>query len=241
MDNKKPLPDKTPLPHYSGHRERLRERFLKDNGKTMPDYELMELLLTMAIPRRDVKPLAKNLIEKFGTFAKVLNAPQNTLQEFGLTLNTVAVFKVVVAAAVKMSWQELSGRDEPVFSNFDYMVDYCRMAMGHLQVEEFRVIFLNSKLQIIKEEAMQRGTVNNVAVHPREVVKAALEYGAVAVVLFHNHPGGKAAPSAYDREVTNEIVKALLPLKIKVYDHLIITREDFYSFRLNGLIQDGKK
>lgn len=224
-------------PHYLGHRQRLKERFLTDNGRSMPDYELMELLLTVAIPRRDVKPLAKELIAKFGSFANVLHAKTNDLQAFGLTLNTITVFKIVVAAAVKMSWQELSSRDEPVLSNFDYMLDYCRTAMAHLDVEEFWVLFLNAKLQIIKEEIMQRGTVNHVAVHPREVVKAALDCGAISVVLFHNHPGGKAAPSADDREVTRQIVEALRPLKIKVQDHIIITKDNYFSFRTAGLLE----
>ncbi len=229
--------DKAQKPHYLGHRQRLKERFLTDNGRSMPDYELMELLLTIAIPRRDVKPLAKELIAKFGSFANVLNARTDDLQEFGLTLNTITVFKIVVAAAVKMSWQELSSRDEPVLSNFDYMLDYCRTAMAHLDVEEFRVLFLNAKLQIIKEEIMQRGTVNHVAVHPREVVKAALDCGAISVVLFHNHPGGKAAPSADDREVTRQIVEALRPLKIRVQDHIIITKDNYFSFRTSGLLE----
>lgn len=237
MDN---FLEKKPKPHYVGHRERLRERFLKDNGKSMPDYELMELLLTMAIPRRDVKPIAKKLIEDFGGFAKVINASFNQLSDYGLTLNTITAFKIVVAAAQKMSWQQLKNRDEPIFSNFDYMLDYCRTAMANLDVEEFRVLFLNSKLQIIKEEVMQRGTVNNVAVHPREVVKAALECGAISVVLFHNHPGGKATPSAYDRQVTDEIVEALRSLKIKVYDHIIITKDSYYSFMSNGMIKSAQ-
>lgn len=229
-----------PVPHYTGHRERLRTRFLVDNGKSMPDYELLELLLMTAIPRRDVKPLSKKLLEEYGSFASVINAPQRLLLASGLTLNTIAVFKIVVASALKMSWQELSGKDKVVLSNFDYMLDYCRTAMSHLEVEEFRVIFLNSRLQIIKEEVMQRGTVNNVAVHPREVVKAALEHGAISVVLFHNHPGGKAQPSGDDRVVTEQIVQALRPLKIKVYDHIIVTRDNYYSFRENGLIMDVK-
>lgn len=228
--------NKKDKPHYLGHRQRLKERFLTDNGRTMPDYELLELLLTIAIPRKDVKPLAKELIKKFGSFADVINANQNDLLEFGLTLNTITIFKIVVAAAVKMSWQELSSRDESVLSNFDYMLDYCRTAMARLDIEEFRVLFLNAKLQIIKEEVMQRGTVNHVAVHPREVVKAALDCGAVSIVLFHNHPGGKANPSGDDREVTKQIVEALRPLNIKVQDHIIITKDNYFSFRTAGLL-----
>lgn len=231
--------DKTtasPVPHYIGHRERLRSRFLLDNGQNMADYELLELLLAIAIPRHDVKEKAKKLIESFGSFAAVINAPQNVLLEYGLSLNTVAALKIVAAAAVKMSWQELKESNEPVISNYDYMVDYCRSAMAYLDVEEFRVLFLNAKLQIITEKIMQRGTVNNVAIHPREVVKAALECGAVSIILMHNHPGGKAQPSKSDLLQTRTIVEALEPLNIKVHDHLIITKESYYSFLANGLL-----
>ncbi len=227
---------KVSVPHYIGHRERLRSRFLLDNGRNMADYELLELLLAIAIPRHDVKEKAKKLIDDFGSFAMVINAPQNVLLEYGLSLTTVAVFKIVVAAAVKMSWQELKASNEPIISNYDYMVDYCRSAMAYLDVEEFRVLFLNSKLQIITEKVMQRGTINNVAIHPREVVKAALECGAVSIILMHNHPGGKAQPSKNDLAQTRTIVEALEPLNIKVHDHLIITKESYYSFLSNGLL-----
>ncbi len=229
--------DKSEQQHYIGHRQRLRERFLKDEGKSMADYELLELLLTLAIPRRDVKALAKNLIKDFGSFAKVINAPQYKLADYGLSQSTIAAFKVVVAAAIKMSWQELREKNDTVLSNFDYMIDYCKMALAHLEVEEFRVLFLNAHLKIIKEETMQRGTVNNVAVHPREVVKAALECGAMSVILFHNHPGGKASSSKNDMDVTKQICEALSPLGIKVQDHVIITADDYFSFRDNGLIK----
>ncbi len=224
-------------PHYFGHRERLRSRFLVDNGKSMPDYEIMELLLTMAIPRRDVKPLAKKLIDEFGSFGKAINATQNQLSAFGLSLNTITVFKIVVAAAQKMSWQEFSEKDEPVFSSFDYMIDYCRTALGYLDVEEFRVIFLDAKLHPIKEQTMQRGTVNAVSVHAREVVKEALGCGAISVILMHNHPGGKAKPSQADILNTNEIADALYPLKISIQDHIIITKDGYYSFRDQGMLK----
>lgn len=224
-------------PHYLGHRQRLRERFLKDEGRSMADYELLEFLLTLAIPRRDVKELAKSLIKDFGSFAKVLNAPQNQLAEYGLSQTTIGALKVVKSAAVKMSWQELRDKDEPIISNFDYMVEYCRTAIGYSDIEEFRVLFLNANLRIIKEETMQRGTVNNVAVHPREVVKSALENGAMSIVLFHNHPGGNSKPSRNDVEITRQIAEALNPLGIKLQDHIIITNDNYFSFRENGLLK----
>lgn len=224
-------------PHYLGHRQRLRERFLKDEGRSMADYEILELLLTLAIPRRDVKELSKALIKDFGSFAKVLSAPQHQLAEYGLSQTAIAALKIVKTSVIKMSWQELRDKDEPVISNFDYMIEYCRAAIGHSDIEEFRVLFLNANLRIIKEEIMQRGTVNNVAVHPREVIKAALENGAMSVILFHNHPGGNPKPSRNDVEMTKQIAEALNPLGIKLQDHIIITGNNHFSFRENGLLK----
>ena len=211
-------------PHYLGHRMRLKERFLKDEGKSMADYELLELLLTLAIPRRDVKQKAKDLINHFGNFNKVITAPQKALSSYGLSANVITAFKIVKAAAIKMSWQELSDRDEPILSNFDYMIDYCRTAMSHLDVEEFKVIFLDAKLRVIKEETMQRGSINCVSIHPREVLKAAIEHNATSIILVHNHPSGKAQPSTKDLEVTKQIISALSPVDINVNDHIIIPR-----------------
>lgn len=147
-------------PDYLGHRERLRRRFLLGGGRDMPDYELLELLLTIAIPRRDVKPLAKELIRKFGSFAEVVNAPLEELMLVkGVKENTAAVLRIVRECSVRSSWQSLKGTDAPVISDFDAMVDYCRSAMAYQMVEEFRIIFLNSKLYVIGEEIQQRGTV----------------------------------------------------------------------------------
>jgi len=218
-------------PHYIGHRQRLRERFLKDEGRSMPDYELMELLLAIAIPRRDVKPLAKSLIERFKSFAGAVNASVVELKKYGLTENTITVLKIISAAMIKVSWQQLSEHDEPVLSIYDEMVSYCRIAVAHKPEEEFHVLCLNSRLKIIKDEIMQKGTVNSVMVYPREVVKTALDCGAMSVILYHNHPGGKCKPSDDDIATTCQIVEALRPLKIKVQDHLIITKDNTFSFR----------
>lgn len=227
---------KTELPHYLGHRARLRERFLVDEGASMPDYELLELLLTFAVPRRDVKPMAKDLLKEFGSFAGVMNATQYQLLEAGVSVNIMTVFKIVVAAAHKMAAQELKAKDEPVIANVPYLVDYCRMIMGHLDIEEFRIFFLDNTMHIIKERVMQRGTKDAVAFHPREIVRAVLEYGARHIIMVHNHPGGKASPSKQDRLLTDEIVDALMPLNITVWDHLIITKNNYFSFRTNNLV-----
>ena len=224
-------------PDYLGHRERLRGRFLLGGGRDMPDYELLELLLTIAIPRRDVKPLAKELIRKFGSFAEVVNAPLEELMLVkGVKENTAAVLRIVRECSVRSSWQSLKGTDAPVISDFDAMVDYCRSAMAYQMVEEFRIIFLNSKLYVIGEEIQQRGTVDQVAIHPREVIKSAMMHGASAMILVHNHPSGIVTPSKADMEITKRIKEAAEAVSIRLFDHLIISKSSVYSFHNQGFV-----
>lgn len=224
-------------PDYLGHRERLRRRFLLGGGRDMPDYELLELLLTIAIPRRDVKPLAKELIRKFGSFAEVVNAPLEELMLVkGVKENTAAVLRIVRECSVRSSWQSLKGMDAPVISDFDAMVDYCRSAMAYQTVEEFRIIFLNSKLYVIGEEIQQRGTVDQVAIHPREVIKSAMMHGASAMILVHNHPSGIVTPSKADIEITKRIKGAAEAVSIRLFDHLIISKSSVYSFHNQGFV-----
>ena len=224
-------------PDYLGHRERLRRRFLLGGGRDMPDYELLELLLTIAIPRRDVKPLAKELIRKFGSFAEVVNAPLEELMLVkGVKENTAAVLRIVRECSVRSSWQSLKGMDAPVISDFDAMVDYCRSAMAYQTVEEFRIIFLNSKLYVIGEEIQQRGTVDQVAIHPREVNKSAMKHGASAMILVHNHPSGIVTPSKADIEITKRIKEAAEAVSIRLFDHLIISKSSVYSFHNQGFV-----
>ena len=224
-------------PDYLGHRERLRRRFLLGGGRDMPDYELLELLLTIAIPRRDVKPLAKELIMKFGSFAEVVNAPLEELMLVkGVKENTAAVLRIVRECSVRSSWQSLKGMDAPVISDFDAMVDYCRSAMAYQTVEEFRIIFLNSKLYVIGEEIQQRGTVDQVAIHPREVIKSAMMHGASAMILVHNHPSGIVTPSKADMEITKRIKEAAEAVSIRLFDHLIISKSSVYSFHNQGFV-----
>jgi len=224
------------IAHYVGHRERLRTRFLLDGGKSMPDYELLELLLTFAVPRRDVKEKAKRLLKDFGSFAGVLNASQKDLLARQLSLAAVAVLKAVSAAAVRLSLSKLMADSKVIVGSFDDLISYARAAMGGLDVEEFRILFLDNQLRVIKDEVMQRGTINHVTIHPREVVKATLENKAAAVVLFHNHPGGKASPSADDRTMTTLLTDALNAVEVRVYDHIIITKDNYFSFAENGLL-----
>lgn len=224
-------------PDYLGHRERLRRRFLLGGGRDMPDYELLELLLTIAIPRRDVKPLAKELIRKFGSFAEVVNAPLEELMLVkGVKENTAAVLRIVRECSVRSSWQSLKGTDAPVISDFDAMVDYCRSAMAYQMVEEFRIIFLNSKLYVIGEEIQQRGTVDQVAIHPREVIKSAMMHGASAMIWVHNHPSGIVTPSKADMEITKRIKEAAEAVSIRLFDHLIISKSSVYSFHNQGFV-----
>jgi len=225
-------------PDYLGHRQRLRIRFLLTGGKDMPDYEFLEFLLTMSIPRRDVKPLAKQLIKNFGNFAGVVNASDNELLAIsGIKETTLALLKAIKEGAIRMQWQNLNASDTPLINNWDLMVDYCRMKMSHKQVEEFMVIYLNSKLYLIGEEIQQRGTLNQVAVHPREVIKSAMDKGAAAIILVHNHPSGIVKPSHADIEITKNIVQAGNVVDINVLDHLIISKDNVYSFVQNGIIK----
>ena len=222
----------TKEPDYLGHRARLKQRFMNDEGKSMPDYELIELLLTYVIPRRDVKPIAKNLIRRFGSLSAVLMAKPSDLQEIdGVKESSVVLFKAIKEAAHRLAWSELSDGNKPVISNWDAMIDYCRSEMALLDVEEFRAIFLNVKWQVVGEEIMQRGTINQVAIHPREVVKMAMEKKASAVILVHNHPSGDVKPSRADIDMTKQIKIALESINITLLDHLIVAKNNYNSLK----------
>ena len=222
------------LPHYLGHRDRLRERFLNGGRDALADYELLELLLFMAIPRRDTKPLAKELIAEFKTFAATISAPAERLMEFGLSERSIASLKVVEAAARRLAGGAVLGR--PVLSSWEALLDYCAVQIGHAQTAEFHVLFLDRKNVLIKDEAQSKGTVDHTPVYPREVLKRALELGASALILVHNHPSGDPTPSRGDIVMTREIVAAAKALKIEVHDHLVIGRGKHASFKALGLL-----
>ena len=224
-------------PDYVGHRKRLKEKFLISQGLGMADYELLELVLTIAIPRKDVKPLAKALIDKYKNFAGVISAPIDELIEFdGLKENAAAVLKIVKEASSRMAYRVLESAEEIVINGFDVMVDYLRNVMAYHQVEEFRVLFLNKKYALIAEEVMQRGTIDQVAIHPREVVKAALKHNAKAIILAHNHPSGDLRPSRADIEITKNIAQICKDMEIEMFDHIIIGKATHYSFKTHGVI-----
>lgn len=225
------------LPDYIGHRQWLKERFKLGGGGDMADYEMLELLLTLAIPRKDTKPLAKALVKEFGSFAEVLFASDDKLMTFtGLKENTILVFRIVREAALRMTWQKLSATEAPVLTSYDAIIEYCRAASGYKDREEFRVIFLNAKNRIIGEEVQQRGSVNAVAIHPGEVMRSAVLKGATALILVHNHPSGDVTPSRADIEVTRKIAEALAAVEIRLIDHFIVSKSLVFSFNDHGLL-----
>lgn len=226
---------KPPKPHYAGHRARLRERFLKSGGDALADYELLELLLFQALPRGDTKPLAKALIDEFGTYAEVLRADADALREVdGVGDAVVAAIRTVRVAAIRLMRDEVM--EKPVLGSWQALMDYCRAAMGPEKTEQFRLLFLNRKNMLIGDEVQQRGTVDQTAVYPREVVKRALELGATAIIMVHNHPSGDPTPSQGDIDMTNEVKEAAGKLGIVLHDHIVIARGGASSFKSMGLL-----
>jgi len=222
-------------PHYLGHRERLRRRFREAGPDSLPDYELLELILFRAAPRRDTKPLAKALIARFGTFAEAMNAPEELLREVpGIGEAAITELKLVRAAALRLVRGEVLER--PVLSSWAQVLDYCRASMGFASKEQFRILFLDKRNQIIADEVQQTGTVDHTPVYVREVVKRALELSATAIVLVHNHPSGDPTPSRADIAMTKQIVAAAKPLGVLVHDHIIVGKQGHASFRGLGLI-----
>ena len=221
-------------PHYHGHRERLRQRLIAAGAESLPDYELVEVILFASNPRGDVKPLAKGLLDRFGGFAELLSADAEALAGAGLGLAGIAALKSVREAALRLMRSEL--RQRPVVGSWDKLVDYCTAHIAHGSVEEFHILFLDRKNVLIKHEQQQRGTIDHTPVYPREVVKRALELQASALILVHNHPSGDPTPSKADIAVTRDIVKAAAPLGVTVHDHLIIGRGRHTSLRDLGLL-----
>jgi DNA repair protein RadC len=224
----------TAVPHYYGHRRRLRERMIAAGAESLPDYELLELLLFAANPQGDVKPAAKSLLAHFGGFAEVMSADPDALSEAGLGLAGISSIKSVREAALRLMRLELQER--PVVNSWDKLIDYCNAEVAHNQVEEFHILFLDRKNVLIKHERQQRGTIDHTPVYPREVVKRALDLGAAAMILVHNHPSGDPTPSKADITVTQDIKKAAAPLGVVLHDHVIIGRNGHTSLRDLGLI-----
>ncbi|MBL9052665.1 MAG: DNA repair protein RadC [Tabrizicola sp.] len=224
------------LPSYiADHRQRLRERFMQAGGAALPDYELLELVLFSAIPRQDVKPLARLLLDTFGDFNRVVTASTARLEMVkGVGPAVVQELKLLEAAAQRMMRARVM--QKPVLSSWDALLDYCHTAMSHRETEQFRVLYLDRKNNLIADEEQARGTVDHVPVYPREVVKRALELNASALILVHNHPSGDPTPSDADVSMTDQVKEACCALGLTLHDHLIIGKSRELSFRTEGYL-----
>ncbi len=236
------LDDSTPAialaptkPHFHNHRARLRNRFMTAGSGALADYELLELVLFRAIPRRDVKPLAKRLLAEFGDFNRVISAPAARIAKLqGVGSAVVQELKIVEAAAHKLGQARVLGQD--AIACWDSLMNYCKTVMAHRETEQFRVLFLDQKNILIADEEQAQGTVNHVPVYPREVVKRALELNASAIILVHNHPSGDPSPSDADISMTHKVNEAAQALGITLHDHVIIGKETDTSFNSLGLL-----
>ncbi len=230
-----PLPaGKTPS-YIADHRKRLRSRFMQGGAQAVPDYELLELVLFRAIPRRDVKPLARELMDHFGDFNRVMTAPPERLRTVsGIGEAVITELKIVEAAAHRMARSRILQRH--VVSSWDALLDYCHTTMAHRETEQFRVLYLDRKNTVIADEEQAKGTVDHVPVYPREVAKRALELNASALILVHNHPSGDPTPSQADIAMTDQINAACLALGLTLHDHLVIGKSRELSFRSAGYL-----
>ena len=231
---KNELSEGVAAPHYFGHRQRLRERMLANGAESLPDYELLEVILFAARQRGDVKPVAKAVLGHFGGFAEMMSAEPDALAAAGLNLAGIAAIKAAREAALRLMRTGLQQR--PVVNSWDKLIDYCSAQIAHGKIEEFHILFLDRKNVLIKDERQQRGTIDHTPVYPREVVKRALELGASALILVHNHPSGDPTPSKADIAVTQDIKKAGAPLGVVLHDHVIIGRNRQTSLRELGEI-----
>ncbi len=222
-------------PHYHGHRERLKKRLLESDGEALADYELLEAVLFRALPRRDTKPIAKELLQRFGSFAEVINAPEGELRKIDYIKDAaITEFSLVRAAARRFLKGQTS--QKPVLASWARVLDHCRAAMAFEAREQFRILFLDKRNRLILDEVQQTGTIDHTPVYVREICRRALEVNATAIILAHNHPSGDPTPSRGDIEMTREIVKVARGLGICVHDHIIIARDGHASFKGLGLI-----
>lgn len=222
--------------HRLGHRERLRARFEKVGYLGLHDYEILELVLFLSIPRGDVKAIAKDLLHKFKSLSGVLHAEKTLLNEVhGIGPQAIHTLKVILALQQRSLQENITKRN--VLTNFQDIIKYCRAHLCLLTVEEVRILFLDHKMGIIRDEIHQRGTVNETALYARELLKRTLELGSSAVVLIHNHPSGNPDPSLDDIQITYALIKAAKPLNIDIYDHIITAKDTFFSFRQTGLLK----
>ena len=235
MDEARRPPSNTgKQPSYiADHRQRLRSRFVHGGAAAIPDYEMLELVLFRAIPRRDVKPLARELLDRFGDFNRVITAPAARLRDIkGVGEAVIVELKIVEAAAQRLARAKVLQRH--IVSSWDALLDYCHTTMAHLEMEQFRVLYLDRKNILIADEEQAKGTVDHVPVYPREVAKRALELNASAIILVHNHPSGDPSPSRSDIDMTRQVAAACDALGLTLHDHLIIGKSRELSFRSEG-------
>ena len=230
------MAEETPeTPHGSGHRARLRARLLGGGDAALGDHEVIEYLLMTAIPRKDVKPLAKSLLTRFGGLAGVLNAdPVALARHPGMGETSAAALKIVALASRRLA--RTGVQDQPVLSSWQALIDYLTIDMAHLKHERVRVLYLDSRNRLVSDEILSEGSLDEAAIHPREVVKKALDLGAAALIMAHNHPSGSPEPSRADIAITNRFAEAGRLLGITLHDHVIIGREGHVSLRAKGLV-----
>lgn len=222
-------------PHYHGHRERLRQKFSTTSGAGLADYELLELLLTGFLPRRDVKPLAKSLIHEFKGLSGVFAASQKRLQSVDGVGETLAILlKSVHEIQLRVSKEEISERE--ILSSWSKVLEYVKLRLQHEQIEFFRVLFLDNKNRLIADEELGRGTIDHAPVYPREIARRALDHSAKSIILVHNHPSGDPTPSRADISMTRDIIDALEPIEVTVHDHLVVGKAGVTSMKATGLI-----
>lgn len=234
-DTAPPSKDDPPKPHWLGHRDRLRQKLLSRGPSALDDYELLEILLFAFLPRRDVKPIAKQLLARFGSLSAILAAtPEGIKQIEGMGETAASYVKATAELHLRAAKEEIASR--PIISSWTALLAYVRSALQHESREQFRVLFLDRKNQLIGDEVMSHGTVDHAPVYPREIARRALELAASSLILVHNHPSGDTTPSRADISITREIIDALTPFEITVHDHLIVGTSGVTSFKSSGLI-----
>jgi len=223
------------LPHYVGHRKRQKDKFLKNPPNSFSDYELIEFMLFQSIPRKDVKPLAKELLNKFGNLNNLINTSRQKLSEVkGVNQNFFISLQIIKELMNRVFINQVMNRN--IIGSWGALLEYLKFNMGNLQIEQFRILFLNKKNSLIADEIMATGTIDQTPVYPREIIKRILVHEAGAIILVHNHPSGSAKPSTSDIELTVQIVNACKTVNVSVHDHVIIGRGEYYSFKTNMLL-----
>jgi DNA repair protein RadC len=224
-----------PVKHFHGHRERIRQRIMKGDGAHFDDYEILEVLLCAFIPRVDVRPIAKSLVDRFGAVSAALAAPPERLMETeGIGETTAAYIRATNLLLQRAAADQV--RERPIISNWAALLNYVSAKIKHEKTEQARVLYLDRKNRLIADELAGRGTVDQAPIYPREIARRALELSASAVILVHNHPSGDPTPSRADVELTREIERALAPFEIRVHDHLVVGARETVSMKAKGLI-----